>query len=204
MANWSALAGNTLSAVTAFPRHNPRTPSSRNTRRHTLPTLRDDRDPGNAASLVASCAMVLARSSGATAVLAATPATPPATRRAATRARRRSRSRPTGAAATSQFHVAFSPAMCAGGNNTANRRNSSSPTFPSSDSHSPRSATIARASSRVALAAPTARAAVRASPAVSRRAEASTVRSSPAARQTAVHAARMDASRRRIVRANVA
>ena len=81
MANWSALAGNTLSAVTAFPRHNPRMPSSRNTLRHTLPTLRADPDDGrpgmHAAALNAregDCAMVLARSSGATAVLAATPA----------------------------------------------------------------------------------------------------------------------------------
>ena len=103
----------------------------------------------------ASCAMVLARSSGGRRRFS-----PPRQRRrrrrdAATRARRRSRSRPTGAAATSQFHVAFSPAMCAGVTTPPTDETPPARLFRRRFTSRRGAPPSRRASSRVALAAPT-------------------------------------------------
>mmetsp|Transcript_11872 Transcript_11872/g.50879 ORF Transcript_11872/g.50879 Transcript_11872/m.50879 type:complete len:266 (+) Transcript_11872:1982-2779(+) len=195
MANCSALHGTTLSAVTAFPRHKPTTPSSRSTFRHVPVKPRARGFIGFAAfakpffiaapSALAlgcrSCMMVRARSRGATAVRAATPASPPAKSCFAGCARggvcSAERSGPV--AAASQFHAALS-LSCALGSNAAYFLNSAYPTvcscvrsFDAVDAHLSflRSSKeiMAFASSALAEAMPSARTAASVSDAAKRR-----------------------------------
>ncbi len=201
MANCSALHGTTLSAVTALPRQRPSTPSSRSTLAHValkprgFDIGRDSRDP-----LVAaldpragrrgrrSCMMVRARSSGATAVRAATPASPPAKSCFAGCARGGvcSAERRGPVAASSQFHAALSRS-CALGSSAAYFLNSAYPTVfagavgyePSfwvrtfrSEGRRSSSAIMALASSALADAMPSARTAASVSDAARRRVDA--------------------------------
>ena len=192
MANCSALHGTTLSAVTAFPRHSPSTPSSRKTLAHVALKPRgfdigfdigfdvDPRAPGRR-----SCMIVRARSSGATAVRAATPASPPAKSCFAGCARGGvcSAERRGPVAAASQFHAALSRS-CALGSSAAYFLNSAYPTvrgaedevsFRPATFRSGRrssSAIMALASSALADAMPSARTAASVSDAARRRVDA--------------------------------